>query len=260
MKIINAKLMNLSLMAFAAVALSACGSGGRVVKSLTFANETIDSMPYTGFDAKLNLGDVDLPYAQLPVFTKTNKVIGYIGTGGQQISLRLSVQDLAGGNLELDAATLPNGRPLPISLPADIIPMAIPIKGSNAKVYFALGNQNIMAGVGLTLKVTSTNGELRNWDDYLGIPANIFFPVTINSTLKATAGVFTGEKFGVGVFAVQTLKQQTSGLFGGIAAFSKTGKVSGGKEFFGVKEQQPSSRNMYKINSALEDVRTVSID
>lgn len=250
--------MTMSLLAVGMVAMSGCGAGGKLVKSLKFASETIDSQPYTGFDANVNLGQVELPYATLPIFSKKNKAIGYIGTGGSVISVRLSLNDLTNGNIETSAATLPNGRPLPVSLPADVIPMAIPIKGSNAKVYFAIGSQNIMAGVGLTLKVTETDGNLNSWEDYLGINANIFFPFTISSSLKGTAGVFTGEKFGVGVFAVQTL-QSNPGLFSGIASISKS-SIKAGPEFFGVKHQEPSRSNLNRINRALNDVSRVELD
>jgi len=240
------KILALGLLATSMFALSGCGSGGKIVKKMKFVNEMVGANVYTGFDATMNLGKIDLPYSMIPIMhPKTGANIGFINTEPKLIGLRLDLLTLSKLPVESNAATLPNGRPLPVSLPADVIPMSIPIKGTNAKVYFALGSENIMAGVALTLKVVDTNGG--GYQQYLGIPANVFFPFTIDPTLSGTAGIFTGEKFGVGVFAVKTVKSQSP-------------PTGGTPESFGLAVQQPSSSKLYRISGAVSDVTAVKID
>ena len=74
--------------------------------------------------------------------------------------------------------------------------VAIPVINSNSKVYVAVGSQNILAGVALTVVADTSTGN-SDWLRILrGLPSNIFFPFTMAADVKGTAGLFTGEKVG----------------------------------------------------------------
>jgi hypothetical protein len=62
-----------------------------------------------------------------------------------------------------------------------------------------------MAGAAITLVANTASGS-SDWLKVLqSLPTNIFYPFQIASDIKGTAGLFTGEKVGVGIFAVKSL-------------------------------------------------------
>lgn len=245
--------------ASAAVAFSGCGKNNQVVKGLEFKSETVDSSLYAGFDATLNLGQVQLPYAKLPVVDPKNpsKEYGYIETSPSALSLRVNVTDVTGAQLG-DGSTLPNGIPIPITLPAGVKPVGLPVFGSKARVYLAIGQQNIMAGVALTLKEDTGSSAL-------GFPVNIFFPFTIAQNVQGSGGVFTGTAFGLGVFAVKSGTTGITPVVVSAAEFDSRASVAPkaarlAPEVFAPKTQMPSESRYNKVTKALSRVRHVTID
>ncbi len=264
----------MTALAVSAISMSGCGMGKKLVKSLDFVAGDEGGHLVAGFDAKVEMGMGTLPDIKLPIYDpkSPSRFLGYIEThydGG--ISVRIDVTTAAKIKVT-DGTLLPNGREIPVLLPAGVIPVAIPVINSNSKVYLAVGSQNIMAGVAVTL-LTDTGKPSSNsdWLKFLQqLPSNIFFPFQIAPDLKGTGGVFTGEKVGVGLFAVKTLgagAPKPISFQGG--EFSNTtltaARIQGtpqtvSTEVFGIKTQYPTGNKMYKLGRALREVRDTQLD
>lgn len=274
MKNVQKKMM--MMMATLAVGMSGCGAGSKLVQTLNFSANDEAGHLMAGFDAKLDMGNGMLPDVKLPIFDPNSpgRFLGYLEThfdGG--LSIRIDVTESAHVRT-VDGSFLPNGREIPLVLPAGVTPIAIPVINSNSKVYLAVGSQNIMAGVAVTLAAgTSTSGS--DWVRVLNsIPANIFYPFQIASDIKGTAGMFTGDKVGVGVFAIKTLGSaagSVSTFAGGDAGLGvKSLAAVGGSrlapaqdakpEVFGVKTQYPVGLKAYRIQRAVAKVRETKLD
>jgi hypothetical protein len=198
-------------------------------------------------------------------------MLGYIETNPDgTLGVRVDVTEAT--KLQVtDGTLLPNGREIPITLPTGVTPIAIPVINSNSKVYIAVGSQNIMAGVAVTLLADNASAST-DWLRILqSLPANIFYPFQLNDKLKGTAGVFTGDKVGVGVFAVQTIGGATTvapttfSLAGGpkvnsLAAVNGNKPVPSTPEVFGVHTQYPTGYKAYRIERALKKVRSTKLD
>ncbi|MBS1962801.1 MAG: hypothetical protein JST04_11330 [Bdellovibrionales bacterium] len=269
------KLLLLATLAVSTFALNGCGSGTQIVKSLEFKAEQDNGDLVAGFDAKVTLGQGSLPDAKLPIYNPNSpaQFLGYIETNPDgTLSVRVDVTTAAKVQVT-DGTLLPNGREIPIVLPAGVTPIAIPVINSNSKVYLAVGSQNIMAGVAVTL-IADAGSSSTDWIRILqSLPANLFYPFNLATDLKGTAGVFTGDKVGVGVFAVKTLggaspiaPKVTLASFGGEASVNSLAAVNGNKplpstpEVFGVKTQYPTGSRMNRIQGALRKVRHTQLD
>ena len=265
----NKSATSVALLTLSALALSGCGKGGQIVKDLKFAMGDENGHLVAGFDAKVSLGSGSLPEVKLPIYDPNSpaRFLGYIEThydGG--VTVRVDVTEAAHVKTE-NGTKLPNGREIPIVLPQGVVPLAIPVINSNSKVYLAVGEQNIMAGAAITLVAdTATGGS--DWLRILqSLPANIFYPFQFSPDTRGTAGIFTGEKIGVGVFAVKTLG--TSAPAPSFAATDFTGKgltasreraPAAKKEVFGLKTQYPTGRKASKIGRALSKVRRTQLN
>lgn len=245
MKTINQGI-SLTLIAFAILGLSGCGAGKKLVQDLDFTTVEEDGHFVAGFDVKVEMGMGILPEFKLPIYDPNSPThyLGYVETRTDgMITVRVDVNE-AVKLPNTDGMKLPNGRDIPIALPAGVLPIAIPVVNSNSKVYLAVGQQNIMAGVALALEADSSEAN----GDWLRIlqqlPANLFYPFQIATDLKGTAGIFTGNKVGVAVFAVKTLP-----------SFREVKD-----EVFGVKTQYPIGYKMVRIKRALESIRETQLD
>ena len=235
--------MKFGVVAFAALALSlsGCGAGKKLVREFDFIQENVQGEQFAGFNAKLNLGIVELPRVVLPL----QGGAGRVQIGGDEINLRLNVTQAI--KLPIgDGTTLPNGREIPVTLPQGVIPIGIPLMGTNTKVYVAISRTQIMAGVAVSLK-----SDLGKIGDILGIPMNVFFPFTVSADTKGSAGLYTGDKFGVGVFAVKTIQSSDRG---NLAAMS----APAGE--FEPKTQIPSARKLRRLNRAIGELKSVQLD
>jgi hypothetical protein len=286
------KISMLATLGVSALALNGCGSGTQIVKSLSFTAGQDNGHLVAGFDAKVTLGQGSLPDAKLPIYNPKApaQMLGYIETNPDgTVGVRVDVTEAT--KLQVtDGRLLPNGRDIPITLPAGVAPIAIPVINSNSKVYIAVGAQNIMAGVAITLIADAASAST-DWLKILqSLPANIFYPFQLNPKLKGTAGVFTGDKVGVGVFAVQTLGGTTtspttptaptttvfaakvlgsragSSVASKVVSLSSLAQVNGNlpvpstPETFGVRTQYPTGYKAYQIENALSEVLETELD
>jgi hypothetical protein len=294
MKNMQMKMMMVLVAGVSVMALNGCGSGTQIVKTLSFsaAPDTSTGDLMAGFDAQVTLGQGSLPDATLPIFNPNVPVqtLGYITTSSTGlVSLRVDVTQAAKVHVT-DGTLLPNGNLIPVTLPAGVVPIAIPVINSNSKVYLAIGSQNIMAGVAVTLAANNATSTT-NWLQILqSLPANLFYTFTINPTLKGTAGVFTGTNVGIGIFAVQTLGKApttTTTVAANVSMDSATvaPKLSAqvarsrgfairslaavteapaasttAPEVFGLHTQHPTGSRLNKIQRALLKVRSTRLD
>jgi hypothetical protein len=268
MKSVNLSL-KLAVLAVAAASASGCGMGKKLVKNLEFAAGQENGHLVAGFDANVDLGLGSLPEAKLPIYNpqRPAQFLGYVETHSDgALSVRVDVTEAAKVQVS-DGSLLPNGREIPITLPAGVVPVAIPVINSNSKVYVAVGSQNILAGVALTVVADTSTGN-SDWLRILrGLPSNIFFPFNVAADVKGTAGLFTGDKVGVGVFAVKTMSKPEKALAFAAAQAGNPlaairGKTPAGAEdeFFGVKTQYPVGTKALKIQKALKKVRETALD
>lgn len=242
-----------TVIALSALGMSGCGAGKKLVKSLDFSTSEENGHLVAGIDAKVEMGMGTLPDFKLPIYdpNSPNHYLGYVETRNDgAITVRVDVTEAAKLPNTTDGAKLPNGRDIPVTLPDGVLPIALPVVNSNSKVYLAVGQQNIMAGVAVTL-LADAGQATTDWLRVLQqLPANIFYPFQISADIKGTAGVFTGEKIGVGLFAVKTQPKTEVGM-----------KLAKSKdEVFGVKTQYPVGYKMYRIKRALENIRETQVD
>jgi hypothetical protein len=238
------------------------------VKELKFAAANEGGHLVAGFDTKVYMGDGALPEVKLPIYHPKNpsQFLGYVETHFDgKISIRIDVTEASKIKVA-DGKLLPNGRELPMVLPEGVLPVSIPVINSHSKVYLAVGEKNLMAGVAVTL-VDAERGR----SDWLRIlrqlPSNIFYPFTISNSVKGTAGMFTGDKVGIGVFAVKGMTVVEKALALGDDEFSmvdlaKLRQLEGSlkAETFGVKTQYPLGSKMNRIQRALVKVRDTELD
>lgn len=234
--------LNLLLVVAVGMSMSGCGAGKKLVKELNFFQESVQGEQYAGFDAKLNLGSIQLPRATLPL----QNGLGEVLMGGDEVRLKVNITEAVNFPIG-DGTTLPNGKAIPVTLPQGAVPIGIPILGSNSKVYLSVSKTQIMAGVAISLK-----SDLGSIGDILGIPMNVFFPFNIANDLTGSAGIYTGDKFGIGVFAVKTLGAAQS-----MSTFASASNVTGS---FKPKTQTPSNSKLRKLNRAISEIRRVSLD
>ncbi len=289
------KISMLATLGVSVLALNGCGSGTQIVKSLSFTAGQDNGHLVAGFDAMVTLGQGSLPDAKLPIYNPKApaQMLGYIETNPSgMVGVRVDVTE-ATKLQTTDGTLLPNGRVIPITLPAGVVPIGIPVINSNSKVYIAVGSQNIMAGVAVTLLADTASSASTDWLRVLqSLPANIFYPFQLNPNLKGTAGIFTGDKVGVGVFAVQTIgggpttpttpnaptttttvfaaKVSLTGAAGStapkIVSLTHLAEVNGNQpapsspEVFGVHTQYPTGSKFSRIQRALAKVRHTQLD
>lgn len=261
----------LAVLALPVLGMSGCGMGKKLVRSLEFSAGDENGHLVAGFDAKVEMGLGALPEIKLPIYDpkSPSRFLGYIEThydGG--ITLRVDVTEATKIKVT-DGTTLPNGRQIPIALPTGVVPIAIPVVNSSSKVYLAVGQQNLMAGVAITLLADPAAGNT-DWIRTLQkLPANLFYPFQIAADLKGTAGLFTGDKVGVGVFAVKTISKPEKTLDFSGGDFSSTSLTTAQirkvapeakTEVFGVKTQYPVGSKMYRIVRALGKGRDTRLD
>jgi len=183
------------LFAGLALALSACGAGSKVVSNIAFTDEVNSGDLYAGIDATLAAGSIFLPASTLPLYNPNNpsQVLGQIETNGLHIIVRVNASEALRLPNLVDGAVLPNGASIPLTLPAGLKPVGIPVFNSNSVVYVAINGNQILVGVAVTI---AKNGGLN-------LPLQLFLPFTIDPQVSGTAGFFLGDKQGVAVFALK---------------------------------------------------------
>ncbi len=265
------KMMMITALAVSATGMSGCGMGKKLVKSLQFSAGEENGHLMAGFDANVETGMGALPDVKLPIYDPKNpaRFLGYIETlYDGTISLRIDVSEAAKVRVT-DGTLLPNGREIPMALPREVVPISIPVIQSKSKVYLAVGEKNIMAGAAITLVADTSTGNAEWLKMLRSLSANIFYPFQIDSGLKGAAGLFTGDKVGVGVFAVKTLSPREERMIESApdvetvelasARFQRAMSLRA-PEFFGVKTQYPTGSRMNKIQRALVKVRDTRLD
>jgi hypothetical protein len=262
------KVLAVAALTISAFGLTGCGMGKKLVKELKFAAANEGGHLIAGLDTKVFMGAGALPEVKLPIYHPKNpsQFLGYLETHYDgQISVRIDVTEASKIKVT-DGNLLPNGRALPMVLPAGVTPISIPVINSNSKVFLAVGEQNLMAGVAVTL-VDAQRGR-SDWLHILRqLPSNIFYPFTISPQVKGTAGMFTGDKVGIGVFAVKGMSVPEKALALGDIDFSilrlaKLRQLESAvkTETFRVKTQYPVGTKMSTIQRAIIKVRDTEID
>jgi hypothetical protein len=262
------KVLAVAALTVSAFGLTGCGMGKKLVKELKFAAANEGGHLVAGFDTKVFMGAGALPEVKLPIYHPKNpsQFLGYLETHYDgKISVRIDVTEASKIKVS-DGNLLPNGRDLPIVLPDGVVPVSIPVINSHSKVYLAVGEQNLMAGVAVTL-VDAERGR-SDWIRVLRqLPSNIFYPFTISTQVKGAAGMFTGDKVGVGVFAVKGMSVPEKALALGDTEFSSISlaklrqlESTVKTETFGLKTQYPVGTKMNKIQRAIIKVRDTEID
>lgn len=273
----------LAALSLSLAGLSSCGQP--LVRNLQFVAQEEGGSTIAGFDTMVSIGSGALPDAKLPIYDPKapSKFLGYVETHSDgAISLRVNLSEATKIHFTNDVL-LPNGRELPVVLPHGVRPIAIPVINSNSKVYIAVGQKNIMAGLAVTLVADTAKSP--DWMNVLkSFPSNIFYPFNISPAVKGTAGLFMGEKIGVSVFAVKSgdvtvaptiasrpfqnpdfsdrgLSIMSSVYSASVKAVPSTlHSVSSAPEVFEMKTQHPTGSKMRRIQRALDKVRHTKID
>lgn len=220
--------------------LMGCGAGKGVISNAVFTSATQGSDLMLGLDATMASGGLVLPNVTLPLYNPKNpsQVLGMVQTNGAHIIVEVNATQALQLPELADGTKLPNGAALPLTLPAGLNPIAIPVFNSNSLVYLAVTGQQVMLGVAVSILK----------EDRLNLPLSIFLPFTISKEVHGTGGFFLGEKQGVGVFAIR------ESLAAPAAFTSKSLAI----EKIGVKEEtltRSKIRQLQKARSSLGDIR-----
>jgi hypothetical protein len=185
--------------------------------------------------------------------------LGILEVSSTQIGIKLDVTEATKLPVE-GGSSLPNGISIPMILPNDVIPLAIQIPNTKAKVYLAVSKQKILAGVALSLgSLGGTAG------DVLKLPMNIFFPFQISPTLSGNAGFFTGDVQGLAIFALQDLPSKPVAtptgisLRGSSASLASRSVEAEPKEVWLMKRSKVSSSRMFRLYNAISELEEVEI-
>lgn len=238
------------------VGLSSCGVGSKIVKGLDFKTENVGGTYYTGFDAVIDLNGLSLPTATLPIYAPKNKsiTIGELKIDANTIGVRVDLKSALKVDV-LDGTKLPNGRPVPVTLPTGVLPIAFPIGGTNSKLYLAVSSETLMAGVAVTFKDDGL-------PDFLKQSLNAFFKFTIANNLTGNVGLFSGDAFGLGLFAVKTMGDTEKSAIG-LSSASRIGKMSNGATVSSGKidtqETSLSNRQRNRLMNAVEEVEVLQL-
>ena len=237
---------------------SSCGIGKKMVKDLNFVTEKVNLIYYTGFDAKVDLGGVPLPPAYLPIHAPKHPevTLGYLKLDeDSNVSVRIDLEAATRVNV-LDGKLLPNGKPIPITLPDGVLPIAFPVKGSNSMIYLAIGAKSIMAGTAIALKA-AVGGKL---GDLLKNATSLFFPFDIGPTVKGSVGAYSGSAFGFGVFAVKDLTPVEKKMVADGTGIVHTMSFSGEEPSFEPQTQMPSRKKAWQFYNSVSTMKRYELD
>lgn len=196
-----------------AVAFTGCGLGKGVVEKVSVATTQEGELVYVDLKADLKKAGFTLPPLTLPLVDpkRPERKLGEIVTNGYTIQVRVNANEVVKFPVA-DGSKLPNGDAVPVSLSGGQVPIAIPVLGSNSRVYFAMNSNQIMIGTAVTILK----------EDRLNLPVNLFFPFTANAQITGTAGFFLGALQGIGVFALYEKPAVTTSAMARIATATST--------------------------------------
>ena len=240
--------------------LTGCGDNAsqQIVTNIEVSSYTQDGDIFAEFAADLDFGAVSLPTVYYPVMhPQTGEHLGTVSLttnfdGSNAVDLDINISNIAGlqGSSQ---PTLPNGHPLPVGGLNGVSVVQLPVQGTLAQVYVALGENVAMAGVAIPItQLDSIGGSLGGID---------FFPSFHINNVKGIAGIFTGSgtgQNGIALFvdlgdvinpmditgSVQTLNSSRFAM-----SLRRSAPVMDSSIFF--IDQEPSSRKMRKLKRAL---------
>lgn len=256
---INMKQIALGLLLGAQiVGLSSCGAGSKIMKNLEFKTETVGTNYYTGFDALVDLNGLTLPTTTLPIYAPKDKsvTIGTLKIENNTIGVRLDLKNALKVDV-LDGTLLPNNRAIPVSLPTGVTPIAFPIAGTNSRVYIAISNETLMAGVAVTFNDS-------NLPDLLKQSLNAFFGFSLGGNVSGNVGLFSGDAFGIGVFATKSMVEAERAAIG-LSSVSRLKKMDGSSVpayapgSIGTEETSMSNRQKNRLLNAVNEVEELRL-
>ena len=234
-----------------------CGrNGGVVIKSADVSAYTQLGQTYTQVAFGLNTGSLDLPSVVFPVMNPQapGEELGKISLlkmvgGGSKLAIDLNLTRAA--QIQgTDESFLPNGSPLPLSLPAGTAVFGFPVAHTGIKAYFALGPHTAVMGAALPIREFLPLGQK------FGI-LNIF-PSFHVGAVSGIAGLFLSpvpEQNGLAVFADLSGALSVEAMRGVEQDWSPPGKNDPRVEF---KEPLPSKDIQKKVAHDLDEVGKTS--
>lgn len=134
----------------------------------------------------------DTPYGSLALVQAANAA----GVLQNQVTLTLDVTQL-GSLPATQAARLPNGNPIPLTLTGGTIAQEIPVGSSGLEIYYAANTGLVLAGFALPINEFTGPGS--------AVPGVNLFPIGTFGNITASAGFYTGtSSSGIGVFVEVT--------------------------------------------------------
>lgn len=237
--------------------LMGCGGGKGVIRNVVFSSTTVGSDVTLQLDATMASGGLVLPSATLPLYNPNNpsQLLGEIQTNGAHIIVEVNATQALQLPVLADGTKLPNGAALPLTLPAGLNPIAIPVFNSNSMVYLAVTGQQVMLGVAVSILK----------QDALNLPLSLFLPFTISPEIRGTGGFFLGDKQGVAVFAIReplappkTFAAKTAGAVTAMSSLTSMAAVLAPVGRIEVKEEaltRSKIRRLQNARSSLGDIR-----
>ena len=159
MTIVNSLKSSILLLVMSIV-FTSCGSSSSMINNINVSTADIDGDVNVSLSADLNIGNLKLPNASLPIILpKGNKQIGTLSLatsaeGVNQLTVNLNVSETAG--LDLESVALPNGNLLPLIGDRQVIKVPV---GSGVEVYISLTADSAAIGVAVPLKVFDIIGQ-----------------------------------------------------------------------------------------------------
>lgn len=188
------------------IVFTSCGSSSSMINNINVNTNDIDGDVNVSLSADLNIGNLRLPNAALPIILpKGNRQIGTLSlatsaAGANQLTVNLNVAELVG--LKLEEVRLPNGNLLPLIADRQVI--RVPV-GSGIEVYISLTSDSAAIGVAVPLKVFDVVGQ--------NVGTTSLMPIFNSNGISGAAGVFTSRTAGENGFA---LVADLSGVLGSI--------------------------------------------
>lgn len=176
-----------------AIVASGCGSKNRFIDNVditTYSRE--DGHVFIEVNTRLNTGKVSLPAFSYSIHDRANyaKIIGTLSVkqvagGGNDLSLAYDLSEVADSS-GWQNPFLPNGQPLPVSVPNDIPIWSFPIRDSNIMTYLAIGDGVGVFGAAITVRefyeLGKTFGDLT------------YFPqFDLGNGIRGVAGIFLSD-------------------------------------------------------------------
>lgn len=189
-----------------AIIFTSCGSSSSMINNINVNTTDIDGDVNVSLSADLNIGNLKLPNATLPIILPNGaRQIGTLSLaqtleGANQLTVNLNVSETAGLNLE--EVALPNGNKLPLIGDRQVIKVPV---GSGIEVYISLTSSSAAIGVAVPLGIFDQIGA--------NVGTTSLMPIFNSNGISGAAGVFTSRNAGENGFA---LVADLSGVLGNL--------------------------------------------